>query len=201
MHCGVCGRRMQGHWNHGRAYYRCKFTDDYPDANGSSTPARASTSRKSVVPGLDDWLGSLFDADNLDDTCAVLAGAPNPTPRTEPRRASSDAAIADCDASSPNYRPLLDDDDDAVTVAARWIADTHRERKPRELQLGEHIPDGELTARTVNGARRRPRRHRRRARRRRPGRQVRALRRTSGSPHLRTPWQESAGRGSASLVG
>ncbi|KAA0232166.1 MAG: hypothetical protein JJLCMIEE_02579 [Acidimicrobiales bacterium] len=30
LHCGVCGRRMQEPWNLGRAYYRCKFTDDYP---------------------------------------------------------------------------------------------------------------------------------------------------------------------------
>ena len=25
VHCDVCGRRMQGQWNHGKAYYRCKF--------------------------------------------------------------------------------------------------------------------------------------------------------------------------------
>jgi hypothetical protein len=34
MRCGVCGRRMQGHWNHGRAYYRCKFTDTYAAGDG-----------------------------------------------------------------------------------------------------------------------------------------------------------------------
>jgi site-specific DNA recombinase len=32
MRCGVCGRRMQAQWNHGRAYYRCKFPDEYPNA-------------------------------------------------------------------------------------------------------------------------------------------------------------------------
>ena len=41
MRCGVCGRRMQGHWNHGRAYYRCKFTDTY--AVGAWSTRRAST--------------------------------------------------------------------------------------------------------------------------------------------------------------
>jgi len=25
MRCGICGRRMTGQWNHGRAYYRCRF--------------------------------------------------------------------------------------------------------------------------------------------------------------------------------
>lgn len=33
MHCELCGRRMHGHWAHGRAYYRCKFTEDYPDGD------------------------------------------------------------------------------------------------------------------------------------------------------------------------
>ena len=30
LHCSLCTRRMQGQWNHNRAYYRCKFPEDYP---------------------------------------------------------------------------------------------------------------------------------------------------------------------------
>lgn len=29
LHCGRCGRRMQGSWNHDQAYYRCKFPAEY----------------------------------------------------------------------------------------------------------------------------------------------------------------------------
>jgi hypothetical protein len=56
--------------------------------------------------------------------------------------------IADCDRKIRNYRQLLDDED-AVALAAQWIAETQRERKALERQLGEHIPGGELTAKEV----------------------------------------------------
>jgi hypothetical protein len=36
-----------------------------------------------------------------------------------------------------------------VALGAQWIAETQRERKTLELQLGEHIPGGELTAKEV----------------------------------------------------
>ena len=36
-----------------------------------------------------------------------------------------------------------------MTVAAEWIADTLRERKTLERQLGQHVPGGALTASQV----------------------------------------------------
>lgn len=36
-----------------------------------------------------------------------------------------------------------------MALAARWIAETQRERKALEQQLGQHIPGGELTAKEV----------------------------------------------------
>ncbi len=57
-------------------------------------------------------------------------------------------AIADCDRKIRNYRQLLDDED-SVTLAAQWIAETQRERRALERQLGQHIPGGELTAKEV----------------------------------------------------
>jgi len=143
VRCGACGRRMQGHWNHGQAYYRCRFRDDYPDS-GSHHPRNIYVKEVSLVPALDGWLASLFDDDNIDDTCAVLAGASEPDPEAEKREAALRAGIADCDRKLANYRALLDHDD-AVTVAAQWIADTQRERKALERQLGQHAPGGEMT--------------------------------------------------------
>ena len=83
---------------------------------------------------------TLFDDDHLDDTCdAPRRRRPNPTPPTEQREAALRAAIADCDRKLANYRALLDHED-AVTVAASWIADTQRERKTLERQLGQQRP-------------------------------------------------------------
>ena len=141
--CNVCGRRMQGHWNHGRAYYRCKFTEDYPDG-ALDHPKNIYVKEEAVTPGLDSWLASLFDDEHIDDTCTVLAGESEPDPAAEQRENHLRTAIADCDRKLANYRTLLDTED-AVTVAAEWIADTQRERKALERQLGHHVSGGELT--------------------------------------------------------
>jgi site-specific DNA recombinase len=147
LHCGVCGRRMQGQWNHGRAYYRCKFTDDYPDG-AVEHPKSTYVKEEALLPGLDAWLASLFDDDHIDETCTALAGSSEPDPEAEKREAQLRAAIADCDRKIRNYRQLLDDED-SVTLAAQWIAETQRERRALEQQLGQHNPGGELTAREV----------------------------------------------------
>jgi site-specific DNA recombinase len=36
--CGYCGRRMQGSWNNGQAYYRCRFPEQYALANRVDHP-------------------------------------------------------------------------------------------------------------------------------------------------------------------
>ncbi len=147
MCCGVCGRRMPGQWNHGRAYYRCKFTDAYPGGDREH-PRNVYVNEETVVSGLDSWLGQLFDDDHIDDTCDHLAGVSEPDPAIEERQAALRAAIADCDRKLANYRALLDHDD-AVTVAASWIAATQRERKNLERQLGQQVPGDQLTAEQV----------------------------------------------------
>lgn len=116
MRCALCGRRMQGHWNHGRAYYRCKFTQDYPGVDGEH-PRNVYVKEDAVVPGLDGWLASLFDDDHLDDTCNRLAGVSEPDAAAQERETALRAAIADCDRKLANYRALLDHED-AVAVAA-----------------------------------------------------------------------------------
>ncbi len=75
-------------------------------------------------------------------------GASEPDPEAEKREAQLRSAIADCDRKIRNYRQLLDDED-SVTLAAQWIAETQRERRAIERQLGQHLPGGELTAREV----------------------------------------------------
>ncbi len=144
VHCGVCGRRMQGQWNHGRAYYRCKYTADYPDS-GTDHPKSVYVKEEALIPGLDCWLGSLFDEDNIDDTCEVLAGVSEPDPDAEERKASLREEIKACDKKLERYRSLLDQDGD-VAIAAKWITETQRERRALELQLGHQVPGGRMTA-------------------------------------------------------
>ncbi len=99
-------------------------------------------------PDSTSWLAELFDDDHVDDTCERLAGVSEPDPAADEREAALRAAIADCDRKLANYRALLDHED-AVTVAAAWIADTQRERKQLERQLGQHVPGDQLTPEQV----------------------------------------------------
>ena len=144
LHCAVCNRRMPGQWNHGQPYYRCKFPSEYPDATEGSHPKNVYIKEAAVVPELDQWLATLFDEEHLDHTCEVLSGASEPDPAAQRRQDGVRAAIAECDRKLARYRSLLDHDSD-VTIAAKWIAETQRERRALEAQLGEQIPGGQLT--------------------------------------------------------
>jgi site-specific DNA recombinase len=147
MRCELCGRRMQSHWSHGRAYYRCKYRDDYPGGD-LEHPKNIFVQETAIVPGLDAWIASLFDDDHIDQTCATIAGVSEPDPETLRREDEIRAAIVDCDRKLKNYRALLDADD-AVSVAVEWISETQTERKGLERQLGQRVPGGELTSEEV----------------------------------------------------
>jgi len=36
--CGLCDRRLQGHWTHGEAYHRCRYPDEYAATNQLAHP-------------------------------------------------------------------------------------------------------------------------------------------------------------------
>jgi hypothetical protein len=65
---------MQSQWTHGKAYYRCRYRDDYP-VDEATHPPSIYVKEDAITPGLDAWLASLFHDEHIDDTCAVLAGA------------------------------------------------------------------------------------------------------------------------------
>lgn len=143
MRCGVCGKRMQGHWNHDRAYYRCKPTTDRA-ADAEPHPKSIYVKESDITPGIDRWLASLFDEDHLDATAEVLAGSSKPDGETEARNAAIRDQIRDCDRRLGRYRLALDGEGEVATVAG-WIAEVERERKALQAQLGRDIDGGNLT--------------------------------------------------------
>lgn len=104
MHYAVCDRRMQGQRNHDRAYYRCKFTEDYPDGDREH-PRNLYVKEAAVVSGLDRWLGSLSDDEHLDDTCDRLAGVSDPTPPSTNAKPRCAPRSLTATASSPTIAP------------------------------------------------------------------------------------------------
>lgn len=138
MRCGLCSRRMSGQWNHGRAYYRCRFTDDY-GVDPMTHPKSVYVKEDAIVPALDGWLAGLFDDEHIDHTCEVLAGAAEPDPEYEARQAELEAKIRDCDRRLANYHKALDLTDDP-TPFIEWINEVQKERRGLETQLGRSIP-------------------------------------------------------------
>ncbi len=104
LSCGRCGRRMEGTWNHDRPYYRCQIPRDDP-ANNRDHPATIYVREDSIVPRLDDWVGELFTEEHLDDTCAKLADAAQPTPTWKHRNSRSGSGSASSTKSSTATAP------------------------------------------------------------------------------------------------
>ena len=150
VRCEICGRRMQGHWSHGRAYYRCKFRDDYPGGD-LDHPKNIYVHERAVLPGLDAWLASLFDDDHIDHTCATLAGAVRTRPRHRPPR-----------GRPPSRHRRLRPQARQPPHPARHRRRRHRRRhldhrhptRPQEprtpnAKLGQPVPGGDLTTSQV----------------------------------------------------
>lgn len=115
LFCGVYGRRMGGNYNHGKAHYRCTFREQYAQKNGVEHPRTVYLREDKVVPALDEWLGQLFDPDNLDATCKQLAAAYEQREDTS-RAEQARHTIAECDQRLAQYRAALDAGADAPTA-------------------------------------------------------------------------------------
>ena len=87
---------------------------------------------EALLPGLDEWLGELFDTEHLDDTCQTLAEAAQLDPDDEARRDEIRKRIAELDS----YRTIVRNESKAGASVGRWIAETAQERRCLETILG-----------------------------------------------------------------
>jgi len=150
VRCGVCGRKMQSSWNNGRAYYRCKFPAEYA-IKEDKHPKTVYLREDAILPGLDRWIGGLFDPDHLDSTCAALAhaGSHDAVHEPEPNRLIADQ-LRDCETKLRKYRQLLEERDD-ISVIGEWIAEAERERnRLQRLSKPQRRPSDPLSARTIH---------------------------------------------------
>ncbi|MGW3791235.1 zinc ribbon domain-containing protein [Micromonospora arida] len=132
IYCAVCQRRMQGQYNHGAAYYRCRFPQEYALANEVEHPRNVYLREDALTDPLDEWLASAFTPDHLDRTITAMCDA-QPTDTT-PQTAAAQATIAACDAKFAQYRAALDAGADPALVTG-WITETQAERTRVEADL------------------------------------------------------------------
>ena len=144
LRCGLCDRRMQGSWNHERAYYRCHYPTEYALPRGTQHPTTVYVRESQIVQPLDDWISGIFEADRLEETCRVLAEAQEPAPEESGRAEAARRTLADCDARLDRYREALESGVDPAVVA-RWISEVQLERRNAEEELRRRRPAAALT--------------------------------------------------------
>lgn len=144
VHCGLCGHRMQGNPIRGGNHYRCRFATDRAPVPGLDHPKNVYIRESAIVPKLDEWIGTLFDPANLDETCAALAAAEGETEADHARIEAAQRKLMDCDRRLGKYRSALDHDADPVIVAG-WIAEVQGERLKAEREIALAQPASRYT--------------------------------------------------------
>lgn len=147
VRCAICGRRMQGSWNHNQPYYRCKFPAEYA-VNERQHAKTVYVKEASILPAIDGWLAGLFDADQIDDTCAALEATMGPDPSEEARLSAARRRIRECDSKLARYRSALEAGTDPSIVNG-WIEEVKLERRAAELELRRKTGENHLTGEEI----------------------------------------------------
>ena len=127
LFCGICGRRMQGHWANTAPYYRCRFPSEYAFANRVCHPLNVTLRQDALLEPLDSWLAAKFAPRYLPATIDELAAVPIARHDTHAEEDAIDIKIAECDRKITQYRAALDAGADPATVAG-WLTETEAER-------------------------------------------------------------------------
>ncbi len=138
LFCGGCGRRMEGSWNHDRPYYRCQVHRGDP-IDRVDHPKTIYVKEDALLPGLDEWLGELFDPEHLDHTCETLAEASRPDPEAEQRREEVRVRVAGLQRELDAYREIVRNEPDSTATVGRWIAEASRQKQRLETLLGQPV--------------------------------------------------------------
>ena len=140
MTCALCGRRMQGSWNHGRPHYRCKLAAEYALANNIDHPKTIYTREDRVVAALDTWLATLFDDDHIEETCRLLAHVDD-SPEDAARVVAARRLIADTDERLAKLTAAIEAGSPPDLLAPRMRQlSADRQRAHAELQATQPKP-------------------------------------------------------------
>lgn len=132
---------MQGNWNNGEAYYRCRYPSEYALANQVDHPRTIYVRESQIVPALDTWLARVFHPEHLEETLDALVASQTESVADEARLVAARRTLAECDAKLDRYRKALEAGTDPAVVAA-WIREVTeiRRRTQREMRLAAPAP-------------------------------------------------------------
>jgi hypothetical protein len=146
LYCGLCQRRMQGHWANAAPYYRCRFPSEYALANRIDHPLNVTLRQDALLDPLDEWLASKFEHPHLAATIDELLTASVPH-QAQPEQDDVKAKIAECDRKLAQYRATLDAGADPASVAG-WISETEAERA--KYQAAKHATAPQRNAKPMS---------------------------------------------------
>lgn len=133
LRCELCGRKLQGNWNHGEAYYRCAYGSEYASSAKLDHPKVVYLREVDLLPHVDAWLSQIFAPEHIDATCNTIIGAAGGDTSIA-QHAVAAAAVAECDRKLDRYRALLESGTDPALVA-KWIKDVQIQRRQAEAVL------------------------------------------------------------------
>ena len=116
LFCGICHRRMQGQQNHGAPYYRCRFPEEYAQANRVPHPRNVYLREDALLPALDRWLGKYFAPHRRADTIATIVTAQGGDGE-DTAALLARQTINECDRKLARYRATLEALDDSTDPA------------------------------------------------------------------------------------
>jgi len=132
--CGLCGRRMQGHWVNHAPYYRCRFPADYALANRVEHPLSVNLREDAIIGRIDHWLAKELAPHRIGETIRDLVDSQETAKAPVVDTEEAKRKIADCDRKLAQYRAALDEGGSAATIG-KWIAETEAERAKDELSM------------------------------------------------------------------
>jgi DNA invertase Pin-like site-specific DNA recombinase len=142
VHCGTCGRKMQGLHAHDVAYYRCRFPQEYALTNKITHPRNVILREDALIQPLDTWLVQEFGPLQRRHTITKLIDqAKIAAPPAAGGTATVLPTVAAYDAKLARYRAALDAGADPAVVAG-WIADAQAARSRAEQQRPDPAPAG-----------------------------------------------------------
>ncbi len=131
---------MQGNQLRGNLHYRCVLKRDYP---GAEHPRSLSVREEHLLPIVDNWLGELFDPDNIEGTCMTLERSQQ-NPQATVDELEARRVIKECDRELANYRAALKTSPNEAV--AGWITETLGRRKAAEIRLRKMTTGEGMTA-------------------------------------------------------
>jgi DNA invertase Pin-like site-specific DNA recombinase len=134
LFCSLCGRRMQGQWLRGKAYYRCRFPDEYATANKLAHPRNVYLREDQLVAPLDEWLLSALAPPRLEEAIEAMYASQLDSDQLPPQTGPAQQTLVECDRKIANYRALLDAGTDPALVAG-WITEATAERAAAQARL------------------------------------------------------------------